>query len=495
MAAAAQQLLNFAVQVLDNSGGGEGVKRVLYETPVKPHMKSQLTAIVLGVVKHKESLNKLAQEEKVFETLKSSGINANHNLVLALLYEAVLGSGRIRGTEPVVAYIKEKKAALRSALQRLDGKGGGASRQSNGPCFAFQKGTCTRGDSCRFEHRVDFPRYVRVNLLRTTHKAAVDHFKMQGYTFVDSSGKPKANLLSIPKGSFLQDPQVPHLLCFPPRTSMHMEKHVDEGKLVLQDRASCLSALALSPPAGAEVFDTCAAPGNKTSHLASIMGGDGRVVAFERNPQRCTMLRNRMEAVGAAGTVKVVEQDFTTVSPNDPQYSNVSCALVDPSCSGSGNVAYMTGGGAVEEEPGNDENVQKLAADQEALLLHVMSFPSMESVVYSTCSIHQEEDEDVVAKVLKGNKEFELVEALPGWPHRGAKKVVHGRDIGPLVARASHDADSTNGFFVAKFQRKGTGGSSGGGKKRPKKRKLADEAKGQKKQKQAIVKIKVRKVR
>jgi putative methyltransferase len=511
MARAAQELLNFAVEVLDNSGGGAGVKRVLYETNVKAHMKSQLTAIVLGVVKHKENLEKLAKEEKIFELLTTSGIHTNHNMVLALMYEAVLGSGRIRGTEPVVAVIKERKQSLRTALQRLDGKGGGASRQSNGMCFAFMKGTCTRGDACRFEHRVDFPRYVRVNLLRTTQQATLAHFKQQGYTFIAPSGTtPKVNLLSIPKDSFMVDPHVPQLLCFPPRTSMHMEREVDEGKLILQDRASCLSALALSPPAGAEVFDTCAAPGNKTSHLASIMGGDGRVIAFERNPQRCAMLRNRMEAVGAAGTVRVQEQDFTTVSPSDPQYAKVECALVDPSCSGSGNVAYLGSGGAeLPENPATDENVQQLAADQLTLLLHVMSFPSMRQVVYSTCSIHKEEDEDVVAKVLKNNSDFELIEALPGWPHRGMKKLVGGSDIGPLVARASHDADSTNGFFVAKFQRKGTGDGSRNGSSgteetqkkskkrvRGKKRESGGASERQKKkgkQQQVVIKIKIRK--
>ena len=57
---------------------------------------------------------------------------------------------------------------------------------------------------------------------------------------------------------------VPRLLLLPPRTSLHGDEMVEKGFLILQDRSSCLSALALSPPAGAHVIDTCSAPGNKT---------------------------------------------------------------------------------------------------------------------------------------------------------------------------------------------------------------------------------------
>ena len=112
MAAAAQKLLNCAAEVLDNSGGGEGVKRVMYTAEVPNHMRSQLSAIVLGVIKHKEQLLKIAEKDGLFETLASSGINVGQNMVLALLFEAVLGSRRIRGTEPVVKVIKERKEAL-----------------------------------------------------------------------------------------------------------------------------------------------------------------------------------------------------------------------------------------------------------------------------------------------------------------------------------------------------------------------------------------------
>lgn len=49
------------------SGGGEGVKRVLYEADVKPAMQSQLSAVVLGVCKHKKALSKIAEQSKLLQ--------------------------------------------------------------------------------------------------------------------------------------------------------------------------------------------------------------------------------------------------------------------------------------------------------------------------------------------------------------------------------------------------------------------------------------------
>jgi len=73
------------------------------------------------------------------------------------------------------------------------------------------------------------------------------------------------------------------------------------GALVLQDRSSCISALALRPPAGAACIDTCASPGNKTTHLASF-AHKGKVTAFERDPFRLKTLKVRPKYLHGCGT-------------------------------------------------------------------------------------------------------------------------------------------------------------------------------------------------
>lgn len=111
------------------------------------------------------------------------GSSAGESMVLAILYEALLGSKRVRGTTPIVQIIKAQKPALRDMFRERNSastsKGHSSiSRESNGLCFAFQNGHCPKGDMCMFEHRIDFPRYVRVNTIAVTEQEAVDHLQV-----------------------------------------------------------------------------------------------------------------------------------------------------------------------------------------------------------------------------------------------------------------------------------------------------------------------------
>ena len=71
------------------------------------------------------------------------------------------------------------------------------------------------------------------------------------------------------------DPVLPDVLVFAPGTDLHAHPLVDDGRLVLQSRSSCMPAHALAPGRGSTVLDACAAPGNKTTHLAGERSGGG----------------------------------------------------------------------------------------------------------------------------------------------------------------------------------------------------------------------------
>lgn len=140
--------------------------------------------------------------------------------------------------------------------------------------------------------------------------------------------------------------------------------------------------------------------------------------------------------------------------------------LCDPSCSGSGLVAQYhgqkggvktgeeEGGGMAENEcvegGASKEELKAFASEQTKIVCAALSLPKVEVVVYSTCSVHKEENEEVVAAVLRTCKRrVRQATVLPDWPHRGLP--TEGCD-GRKCARASHDKDSTNGFFVARFE-------------------------------------------
>ena len=99
------------------------------------------------------------------------------------------------------------------------------------------------------------------------------------------------------------------------------------------------------------------------------------------------------------------------------------------------------------------ERLQKLSTLQKKLLAHAFKFPNVKRIVYSTCSIHEEENELVVAESMQDEfvrNNFELVTVLPKWHRRGLDKYA----VGSKCARADPDKDLCNGFFVALFQRK-----------------------------------------
>ncbi|GLJ31103.1 hypothetical protein SUGI_0622630 [Cryptomeria japonica] len=279
------------------------------------------------------------------------------------------------------------------------------------------------------------PRYVRVNTLKGDMESALQI--LQKTTQVK------------------RDDLISDLLVLPAGTDLHDHPLVLNGNLFLQGKASCMSAVALSPHPEWEVLDACAAPGNKTIQLAGLMKGRGKVFACELNDQRLKRLRETVKLSGASN-VEIVHTDFLKLRPDAAKFSKVQAILLDPSCSGSGTTlqrldhllpSHVAGHGKDTTEL---KRLNNLATFQRKALLHALSFPSVERVVYSTCSIHQIENEDVISSVIPQARayNFELETPFPEWAHRGL----------PVFEEAKHllrteGAGDMEGFFIALFVR------------------------------------------
>jgi putative methyltransferase len=100
-----------------------------------------------------------------------------------------------------------------------------------------------------------------------------------------------------------------------------------------------------------------------------------------------------------------------------------------------------------------------LATFQTRLLKHALSFPSVERVVYSTCSYHTEEDEQVVKAVLNETEGWRVLrreeqpEGLRNWPRRGQSEECDSEDIAHGCIRCEKGTDGTIGFFAVGFVR------------------------------------------
>ncbi|XP_032462425.1 probable 28S rRNA (cytosine-C(5))-methyltransferase isoform X3 [Phocoena sinus] len=356
------------------------------------------------------------------------------HLAKVLVYELLLGRGfKGRGGrwKPL---LDRHQARLKAELARLKVRRGVSQNED------LLEGGSKPGPASQV------PRFVRVNTLKTCSEDAVDYFKRQGFSYQGRASSLE-DVRALKGKCFLLDSLLPELLVFPARTDLHEHPLYQAGHLILQDKASCLPAMLLAPPPGSHVIDACAAPGNKTSHLAALLKNQGKIFAFDLDARRLASTATLLARAGVS-CCELAEQDFLEVSPSDQRYRQVQYILLDPSCSGSGMLTRQL------EEPGtgvpNQERLRALAAFQQRALSHALTFPALRRLVYSTCSLYQEENEDVVRAALQQSPAaFRLAPVLPSWPHRGLGTFPGAEHC----LRASPETTLTGGFFTAVLER------------------------------------------
>ena len=150
--------------------------------------------------------------------------------------------------------------------------------------------------------------------------------------------------------------------------------------------------------------------------------------------------------------------DFLKTTPTD--YPLVKGILLDPSCSGCG--IFTSLDRLADDEDGADR-IEHLSNFQLTALQHAMTFASVDRIVYSTCSLHEQENELVVKQALQANPTWQLrrPHCLRGWKRRGHEVEGLTAEQSQCLIRADRD-DETNCFFVAYFERRDSSPSGNG---------------------------------
>ncbi|NXE96672.1 NSUN5 methyltransferase, partial [Menura novaehollandiae] len=420
-------LYSAAAAVLAGLERGEGGLKSLVYNSGFPHVR-QLYALVSETLRYAPVLEKLLDGAALLQAEKK----LPPQLAKVLVYDLLFGKGLKCGGR-WKALARRHRARLEAELARMKVR---HKVSRNEDLLAPVQAASPAASQV--------PRYVRVNTLKTCVDDVIDFFKRQGYSYLGKAASVE-ELKTLSGKKFLLDLHLPELLVFPPQTDLHDNLLYTSGHIILQDKASCLPAFLLGPAAGSHVIDACAAPGNKTSHLAAILKNKGQIFAFDVDPKRVATMNTLLTRAGVTGC-QLTQQDFLTVDPGDPKYSRVTHILLDPSCSGSGMVTRGPG----EEVTPSAERLQALAGFQRRVLSHALSFPALWRLVYSTCSVHREENEDVVRAVLQERgSAFRLVTAFPSWPCRGLAAFPGAESC----LRASPAETLTQGFFVAVLER------------------------------------------
>ncbi len=210
------------------------------------------------------------------------------------------------------------------------------------------------------------------------------------------------------------------------------------GLYYIQEPSAMSAAALLAPKPGMRVLDLCAAPGGKSTQLATYLGDSGLLVSNEINTQRSRILSQNIERMGIKNAIVTNEDSFVLAS-HFPGFFNA--IQVDAPCSGEGMFRKLPE--AIEQW--SMENVAICAARQKEILDNaaVMLKPGG-TIVYSTCTFSKEENEDVIEYFLLPcrtdchifHADFTLEEMERFWPH---KVDGEGHFVAKLVRRGCVD--------------------------------------------------------
>lgn len=217
-----------------------------------------------------------------------------------------------------------------------------------------------------------------------------------------------------------------------------------EGKIYLQSLPSMIPPLVLAPAEGDRVLDLTAAPGGKTTEMASIMNGKGYILANELDKLRCERLKYNVEMQGA-DIVEVVNGRGEKIGENyKEQFDKV---LLDAPCSGEGRFTIYN---IQSYKQWSMKTVNELVKTQKNLFKSAYeALKPGGTLVYSTCTLNELENEQIIDWALNNFNikqeriDLDIKQAVPAFSNGFDKNV--GKAIRILPSK------DMEGFFVAKF--------------------------------------------
>jgi 16S rRNA (cytosine967-C5)-methyltransferase len=214
------------------------------------------------------------------------------------------------------------------------------------------------------------------------------------------------------------------------------------GRVVIQEEASQLVGSLVKPHCGQRLLDLCAAPGMKSAQIAAELHEGTMILCDRSGPRLRSMQITRL--VPAAVEWSAVQLDAANPLPFNIRFDRI---LLDAPCSGTGTLRRnpeikwrLTPG-----------DITRLAAAQVLMLRHALeALAPGGRLVYATCSLEPEENEQVVETVLTDQREFTVLprtRSAEEWPHREGLFDERG------YFRTRPDLQDTDGFFAAVIER------------------------------------------
>lgn len=211
-----------------------------------------------------------------------------------------------------------------------------------------------------------------------------------------------------------------------------------EGLFTIQDISSMLVGKVINPSENSKVIDVCSAPGGKSTHLATLMKNTGNVVSRDIFEHKLKLIKSSVDRLGLKN-IEVEKFDATRLDNNSIE--KFDYVLADVPCSGMGIIRRKP-----EIKYKEEKEIKDITIIQKKILDNASRYVKIGGIiVYSTCTIFDTENIDIVKKFIEENENFELVKIdevnvdLENQ-EKGYLKIypnIHGMD----------------GFFIAKLKR------------------------------------------
>ncbi len=265
------------------------------------------------------------------------------------------------------------------------------------------------------------PTYVRINTLKMSEEELLEKMHDEGVTL------EKVEALSHTyKVAKAVQPLV--------RTSSFKD-----GLFYIQDKASCLASEVAAPRSGMTLIDACAAPGAKTTYFAQLMENRGTILSIDYSKRRFKVWKREIERMGVEIASPIIADTY-----NPLPIGNVKADIVflDPPCTSTGVFSRLP-----SAKWRLTRRLIKHMVDIQWKMLNSCAKFVKEggSLVYSTCSITLEENENLIERFLRWHLDFTLEDAKPRLGCSGLRGQIHSQRLYPHLHKC-------NGFFVAKLK-------------------------------------------
>lgn len=260
---------------------------------------------------------------------------------------------------------------------------------------------------------------LRVNSIKADYEEVIRGLKELGYNVEEGVICPEA--IRIVRGSSVEENQM-----------------FREGILTVQDESAMLVAPAMDLEDGMTVLDLCSAPGGKTTHIAELMNNTGKVYGFDIFEHKLKLIKSNADRLG----LKIIELGILDATVKEEKLKDLGDrVLIDVPCSGLGIIRKKPEIKYTKKE----KELKDIVAIQRKIMENAVEYVKEDGILlYSTCTINKDENENNIQWFLNKFKEFKIEPLNFGK----VENLIYNNGCVTVLPNENMD-----GFFIAKLRK------------------------------------------